>query len=102
VIIDAVCAKPEERAALADLARRQGAEFAGIWLHAPEATLLARLAQRGKDASDATVEIVRRQLSYKLGVIDWTQVDTNRSREQVIEAAREALGLPASDRQAPG
>ena len=102
VIIDAVCARPGERAALADLARRSGAGFAGIWLQATEATLLARLAQRGKDASDATAEILRRQLAYDLGVIDWAQVDTNRSREQVIEAVREALGMAASlDRRVP-
>jgi predicted kinase len=96
VIIDAVCAKPEERAALADLARRSGAEFAGIWLQAPEATLLARLAQRGKDASDATAEILRRQLSYDLGVIDWTRIDANQPKEAVIEAARKVSGVPAS------
>ena len=96
VVIDAVCARPEERAALADLARRAGAGFAGVWLQAPEATLLARLAQRGKDASDATAEILRRQLAYDLGVIDWTQIDANQPRDAVIEAARKAFGVPAS------
>ena len=101
VIIDAVCARPEERAGLADLARRSGAGFAGIWLQAPAATL-ARLAQRSKDASDATAETVQRQLTYDLGVIDWTRIDANQPRDAVTEAARKALGLPASrDRRTP-
>jgi uncharacterized protein len=102
VVIDAVCAKPEERAALADLARRSGAEFTGIWLQAPEATLLARLAQRGKDASDATAEILHQQLTYDLGGIDWTRIDANQAKDAVIEAARDAFGVPASrDRRTP-
>jgi predicted kinase len=96
VIIDAVCARPKERVAFAELARRSGAEFAGIWLHAPEATLLARLAQRGKDASDATAEILRRQLSFDLGAIDWTRIDANQPKEAVIEAARKVSSVPAS------
>ena len=86
VVIDAVAAKPEERAAMADLARRAGAGFAGVWLQASEATLLARLAKRGKDASDATASVLRRQLTYDLGTIDWTRVDADGPRGQVVDA----------------
>ena len=96
VVVDAVCARPEERTALADLARRSGAAFAGIWLQAPAATLLARLAQRGKDASDATADTLQRQLTYDLGVIDWTRIDASQPRDAVIEAARKAFAVPAS------
>ena len=35
VIVDAVHAKPEERAALATLATRLGVPFTGLWLDAP-------------------------------------------------------------------
>jgi aminoglycoside phosphotransferase family enzyme/predicted kinase len=91
VVIDAVAAKPEERAAMADLARRAGAGFVGIWLHASEATMLARLAERGKDASDATASVLRRQLTHDLGPIDWTRVDADRPREEVIEAVHNAI-----------
>lgn len=91
VVIDAVAAKPEERAAIADLARRTGAGFAGIWLQASEATLLARLAERGKDASDATATVLRRQLTYDLGTINWIRVDVDRPRDEVIEAVRKTL-----------
>lgn len=91
VVIDAVAAKPTERTAMADLARRTGAGFAGIWLQASEATLLARLAQRGKDASDATASVLRRQLTYDLGAIDWTRVDADRSSDGVIETVRRLI-----------
>jgi uncharacterized protein len=91
VVIDAVAAKPGERAAMADLARRTGVGFAGIWLQASEATLLARLAERGKDASDATASVLRRQLTYDLGTIDWTRVDVDRARDQVIEKVRNII-----------
>jgi aminoglycoside phosphotransferase family enzyme/predicted kinase len=91
VVIDAVAAKPVERAAMAALARRAGAGFAGIWLQASEATLRARLAQRGKDASDATAAVLRLQLTYDLGPIDWTRVDADQPREEVIEAVHNAI-----------
>ena len=96
VVIDAVAAKPEERAAMAELARRAGAGFSGIWLQAPEGTLLARLAQRGKDASDATASVLRRQLTYDLGTIDWTRVDADRPRDEVIEVVRNLLRADTS------
>jgi len=98
VVIDAVAAKPEERAAMADLARRAGAGFAGIWLQAPEATLTARLTRRGKDASDATAAVLRRQLTYDLDTIDWTRVDTDRPKDEVIEAVRNAVRAHVSPR----
>jgi uncharacterized protein len=91
VVIDAVAATPVERTAMADLARRTGAGFAGIWLQASEATLLARLAERGKDASDATASVLRRQLTYDLGTIDWTRVDADRAMDQVIETVRSVI-----------
>jgi uncharacterized protein len=91
VIIDAVCARPEERTAVADLARRTGAGFAGIWLQAPQATLVARLERRSKDASDATAAILRRQLAYDLGVIDWARIDADRPSDEVVDAVRDAI-----------
>lgn len=91
VIVDAVSASPQERAAIAEVARRAGASFAGFWLEAPTATLLARIGSRGKDASDATADILRRQLGYDLGAIDWSRVDAGGPTEQVAQAVRRML-----------
>ena len=93
VILDAVAARPDERAAFAALAHRAGVAFAGIWLEAPPATLMARVEQRGQDASDATAAVLQQQLGYDLGAIDWARVDADQPREVVIEDARKAAGL---------
>jgi hypothetical protein len=90
-IIDAVAALPAERAAFAELARKAGAEFTGIWLEAPAATLLSRVAQRGKDASDATASVLQQQLTYDLGTIDWVRVDADQPKEAVIDAIGTAI-----------
>lgn len=91
VVLDAVAAAPSERTAFADVARKAGAEFTGIWLEAPPATLLARVAQRGKDASDATASVLQRQLTYDLGRIDWVRIDADQPSGAVVETVRKAI-----------
>lgn len=92
VVADAVFAKPEERQAIAAVARAAGVPFAGIWLEAPAAVLEARVAARRGDASDATVEVLRRQLGFDLGDLDWRRVDVRGDPESCLAAARAALG----------
>jgi aminoglycoside phosphotransferase family enzyme/predicted kinase len=92
-IIDAVAARPEERQRFAELARRQGAQFTGIWLAAPPDRLRARIAARRRDASDATAEVLERQLGYDLGKMDWRQIDAARDIDAVVADARIQLGL---------
>ena len=91
VIIDAVSARPEERAAIAALAHQAGARFMGIWLEASEATLLARLKDRRRDASDATADVLRRQLAYDLGPMDWIRLDADRGVEAIANDVRSAV-----------
>jgi uncharacterized protein len=91
VIVDAVSAKPEERAAIAKLARQAGARFTGFWLQAPEATLLARLKTREKDASDATADVLRRQLGYELGPMGWVRIDADREIREIAGDLRDIL-----------
>jgi aminoglycoside phosphotransferase family enzyme/predicted kinase len=91
VVIDAVSARPEERADIAELARKAGATFTGIWLQAPEETLIARLESRGIDASDATPDVLQRQLSYDLGPMDWIRIDAGRPPDKVAKAVWRVL-----------
>jgi len=76
VIADAVFDRPEERTAIEALAAKLGAPFLGIWLEAPEPTLVERIAQRRGDPSDATADVVRAQLRRDPGQLDWLKVDT--------------------------
>ena len=56
VIADAVYARPEDRAAIADVARRLGVPFVGLWLDGTPEIMAERLRTRVDDASDATVD----------------------------------------------
>ncbi|MHB8885217.1 MAG: bifunctional aminoglycoside phosphotransferase/ATP-binding protein [Methylovirgula sp.] len=78
VIVDAVHAKPEERDALDALAAQIDVPFAGFWLHAPVETLVARVAARTNDVSDAKPSVVREQLGWDLGPLDWQRLDASR------------------------
>ncbi len=71
VVLDAVFARPQERAAAEELARKVGVPFEGIWLEIPKEVAQARVAARKADASDATPDVVERQFGYELGEIRW-------------------------------
>ncbi|MBB6307065.1 AAA family ATPase [Xanthobacter tagetidis] len=71
VIVDAVHARPDERAAVEAVARAAGVPFEGVWLEAPAAELVRRVETRTGDASDADAAVVRKQLAYELGEIGW-------------------------------
>ena len=91
IVVDAVHAQPEEREALAKVAEEARAPFAGFWLAAPAETLIARVDSRENDASDAKADVVREQLSWDLGRIDWQMLDGCRAMEELRELALSKL-----------
>jgi hypothetical protein len=92
-LADAVHAGAEERAAIAKVAGAAGVRFSGLWLAAPEATLLQRVAGRSGDASDADATVVRRQLGYDLGEIAWDRLDASGGAKAVLGAALARLEI---------
>ena len=94
VILDAVAARPEQRHAFAEVARAAGVPFTGIWLEAPQTALEQRISDRRGDASDATVAVIRSQLGYDLGTIDWIRLDAGGDRAATLAAARRLLAMP--------
>ena len=88
MVLDAVFARPEERAAAEQAARRSRAHFAGVWLDAPPETLARRVAARSADASDATPSVVEAQLSYDLGQLDWPKVDAGGTPAETLQRLR--------------
>lgn len=99
VVIDAVNADPHDRAAWAQIAKRAGAGFAGLWLEAPLATRLARVERREGDASDADGRVVTAQETRGLAAVGdtitaegWQVVNADQSPDAVIAAARTILG----------
>jgi aminoglycoside phosphotransferase family enzyme len=90
-IVDAVHAIPEERAAVEALARANGVPFAGLWLEASTERMTTRISARRDDASDATIEVLERQLTYDLGEVAWSRLDASGSIEATLAAARRML-----------
>ncbi|OYX88556.1 MAG: hypothetical protein B7Y75_00460, partial [Azorhizobium sp. 35-67-5] len=81
---------PDERAAIAAVARTQGAAFTGLWLEAPADLLRTRVEARRNDASDATPEVVDRQERYEIGELAWARLD---ARLPLPELGRQAAAL---------
>ncbi len=97
VIVDAVHARAEERAAIEDCARQAKVGFVGLWLEAPAGVLSERLRRRRGDASDATVAVLEQQLGYDLGPIGWRRLTAAPDPESVAIAAKRLL--PAAGRR---
>jgi aminoglycoside phosphotransferase family enzyme/predicted kinase len=89
VVVDAVFARSEERAAIAQAA--QGANFQGLFLTADLDTRLKRVGARRNDASDADEKIVAHQQGYDLGTVEWRQVDASGTPDDTLRHARAAL-----------
>ncbi len=92
VVVDAVHATSEERDALAAIAARTGAQFIGLWLDAPIETLVSRVAARRRDASDATVAVVREQCARPLGYFDWVRLDATQPLAELMETSLKNIG----------
>ncbi len=99
VVVDAVFARPEERAAFEQAAAALGVAFDGIWLEAVPELLKSRVAARKGDASDATPEVVERQRGYEVGAVAWRRVAAMGTADEVLAAAMDAVGASATDRR---
>jgi hypothetical protein len=86
-IVDAVYARPSDRQAIEHVAADLGVPFAGIWLEAPEAMLVARTEQRRHDPSDADADVIRLQQQQGTGVMTWYRLDASSSRDTVLKYA---------------
>src|SRR5262249_8400509 len=95
VIVDAVYATIEERAAIEGLAAAIGVPFLGLWLTAASDTLVARVAARRGDASDATPQVVERQLTWEVGALSpaWRLLDAGGAAPDVHRRAAAALSV---------
>lgn len=91
VILDAVfyCADWRER--VQQMAERAGASFCGLWLEADPVQMMARVATRIGDASDANPQVVAEQLQSASIPDDWHKIDTRGPMEATVKAATSVL-----------
>jgi hypothetical protein len=92
-IADAVYARPADRQAIERIASDAGVPFSGIWLDAPETTLVDRAARRVSDPSDADAAVIRQQRTQDIGAMRWHRLDASRSRDEVLDDARREITL---------
>ncbi len=85
VVADATFLDPALRLAVA----ATGAPFLGVWLHAPPDELARRVSARSGDASDATVDVLRRLAPRDPGAGGWLAVDA--CAADALDAIRAAV-----------
>ncbi len=90
-ILDATFLDTDRRDQARDLARHLGVPFHGFWLEAPRSTLEARIRARRASASDADVEILRRQIEQSLGSIEWPRLDASCGLPELLQRARSMI-----------
>jgi len=91
VIADAVFDRAEDRAAMADIARKAGAAFTGVWLEAPQDVLEGRVAARVNDPSDADLAVLAaqaRRLADAGAPQDWRRLDARVAPQENARALR--------------
>ncbi len=91
VIADGVFASSTQRDAVRKAAGKAGVPFTGIWMIATPEIMEQRVVNRQHNASDATVEVLRQQLEYDLGDIDWNIVDSSGEKSATLAAGRRLL-----------
>ena len=101
VIVDAIYAGEDERRSVEAVAGNLGVPFRGLWLQADPEKLISRVTARRNDASDATSETVRTQLSSDPGTMSpqWTVIDASGTANETLRVASLALGLVTSTMQ---
>jgi predicted kinase len=95
-IVDAVHGKPQERDRIEEVAARRGIRFDGLWLEAPPAVLEERIAARRGDASDATIDVLRRQLDFIQRPANWDSIDVSHFSAEIAKQLYRRLDLQNS------
>ena len=91
VVVDAVFAKPSERAGIEAAAREANAVLHGLFLTADLETRLRRVGGRSHDASDADAAVAREQEEFDVSLMNWTVVDASGTPDQTLANARTAV-----------
>ncbi|MBU3031815.1 AAA family ATPase [Paracoccus marinaquae] len=94
VLLDATFLGADWQACVERLAMHEGVAFDGLWLDLPPEAAMHRVEARGPDASDATTEVIRRQVADAACPAGWHQVPAGGRLDEVIAAAATALRLP--------
>lgn len=91
VIVDAVFSETVSRRDIEALAHECGAAFSGLWLQASPDEMRRRIRARRNDASDATVDILNKQLAGEIRELMWHQIDADGELSHTVNLACQAF-----------
>lgn len=91
VVADATFLTPEWREDVARAASSAGVPFTGVWLEASHERMAERLRHRTRDASDASVDVLDRQMRGEVGRIEWMRVDATGPAPQLARSVLAAV-----------
>ena len=91
VIADAVFDRLDERIAIQKLAEDAKRPFYGIWLDAPEGTLLSRIVGRLGGPSDADAAVLAAQIERGCGTVTWQRIDARGTPTDIRNAVLASL-----------
>lgn len=97
VVADALFDRPENRELIERVARETGVPFTGVWLETDPETLRRRVARRTGGPSDATVDVLERQLEHDPGRISWLHLDAHATPTQLALSILDAAGQGADN-----
>ncbi|RUW27751.1 MULTISPECIES: bifunctional aminoglycoside phosphotransferase/ATP-binding protein [unclassified Mesorhizobium] len=91
VVTDAVFDREIDRDRIEKVARERGIAFAGFWLAADALVLWQRVSERKGGPSDATVDILSRQLQRREAQTTWRRVEADRKLTDITAELLDCL-----------
>lgn len=84
VVADAVFERPKDRNRMELCATERGVPFAGFWLEADANLLWSRVSERSGGVSDATVDVLSRQLRRSVADVGWQRLNAAQTPAGVV------------------
>jgi uncharacterized protein len=84
VVADAVFDNAANRKLIEKAAREANVSFVGVWLRTDPSVLWQRVSARRESVSDATIDILARQLQRKVGDVGWVMLDAAMEPAEIV------------------
>ena len=84
VVADAVFDNASNRELIERAAREASVTFVGVWLHTDPSVLLQRVSARRESVSDATIDILARQLQRNVDDVGWVRLDAALGAAEIV------------------
>ncbi|MCV3205477.1 AAA family ATPase [Mesorhizobium sp. YC-39] len=88
VVADAVFDRPDDRSRIEKAASDRGVSFSGFWLEADPLVLWQRVSERKGGPSDATIDILSRQLQRNTSQSGWLKINAGRKLTEIVAELR--------------